>query len=91
MIDDVLAQFPGAKKTPNGWQAKCPAHDDKVASLSISVQEDGKVLLYCHAGCELRDILHAVGLKMTDLFPPATARSRQRSRPLDCRHVRLHR
>ena len=70
MIDDVLARFPGARKTPNGWQAKCPAHHDQVASLSISVQEDGKVLLYCHAGCELRDILHAADLRMTDLFPP---------------------
>lgn len=72
MIDHVLAQFPGAKKTASGWQTKCPAHDDKVASLSISVQEDGKVLLYCHAGCELRDILRAVDLKMTDLFPAAS-------------------
>jgi putative DNA primase/helicase len=72
VIDDVLAQFPGVKKTANGWQTKCPAHDDKVASLSISVQEDGKVLLYCHAGCELRDILRAAGLKMTDLFPATT-------------------
>lgn len=69
MIDDVLSRFPGAKQTPNGWQAKCPAHEDKVASLSISVQDGGKILLHCHAGCELKDILHAVDLKMQALFP----------------------
>lgn len=69
MIDDILTRFPSARKTANGWQAKCPAHADEVASLSINVQEDGKVLMYCHAGCEIEDILHAVGLKMSDLFP----------------------
>ena len=75
MIDDVLGRFPGAKQTPNGWQAKCPAHDDKVASLSISVQDDGKILLHCHAGCELKDILHAVGLKTQNLFPAGQQQS----------------
>jgi len=68
-VDQVVAHFPGAKKTSNGWQAKCPAHDDKVASLSIHLEEDGKVLLHCHAGCEPEVVLRAVGLKMSDLFP----------------------
>lgn len=48
-------------------QAKCPCHDDKNASLTISHKGD-KTFLYCHAGCETNEILECVGLKMSDLF-----------------------
>lgn len=68
-VDEIVAHFPGAKRTPNGWQSKCPAHEDKVASLSIHQEEDGKVLLHCHAGCEPDVVLRAAGLKISDLFP----------------------
>lgn len=56
----------------NHWQAKCPAHDDHVASMTIT-PGDGKVLLHCHAGCSVQAILGALGLKLVDLFtsPPA--------------------
>jgi putative DNA primase/helicase len=68
-VADIIAYFPDAKHTSNGWQAKCPAHDDSVASLSIHQEGDGKVLLHCHAGCEPEIVLRAVGLKLSDLFP----------------------
>lgn len=31
--------------------ARCPAHDDRTPSLSISDGRDGKLLVHCHAGC----------------------------------------
>ena len=49
--------------------AKCPAHEDRTASLSINTGDDGRVLIRCHAGCELDAILHAVHLERRDLFP----------------------
>lgn len=50
-------------------KAKCPCHDDKQASLSISYDDkDNKTLIYCHAGCDTRSVLNSVGLKITDLF-----------------------
>jgi hypothetical protein len=50
-------------------KAICPAHKDKEASLSVNYDSrDNKTLVYCHAGCETRDIISKVGLKMTDLF-----------------------
>ena len=48
-------------------QAKCPCHNDKNASLTISHMGD-KTFMYCHAGCETGDILESVGLKMSDLY-----------------------
>jgi hypothetical protein len=36
--------------------------------LSISVGDDGRVLLKCFAGCRTETIVNALGLSMTDLF-----------------------
>lgn len=55
------------RKTKDGYQAKCPAHEDSTPSLSVT-QTDGKVLLHCHAGCTPQDVTHALGLGMADLF-----------------------
>jgi len=66
-VESFLSRFSHVRKTPNGWQACCPTHGDKKASLSISVKE-GKILLFCHAGCHTEAILEAVGLKSKDLF-----------------------
>lgn len=50
----------------NSYQCKCPVHIDDKASLTVS-QENGKLLLYCHAGCDTKDILEAVGLSFQEL------------------------
>ena len=52
-----------------GWQANCPAHEDRAPSLSLREAQDGRLLLHCHAGCEPRAVLAALGLTFTDLFP----------------------
>lgn len=56
--------------------AKCPAHPDKSPSLSVGCK-DGKVLLFCQAGCTTADVLAALELAPGDLFdekkPKATA------------------
>lgn len=52
----------------NQYQACCPGHDDRKASLSISIGNDSKILLHCHAGCSREQILEPLGLKDRDLF-----------------------
>ena len=52
-----------------GFVARCPAHDDKEPSLRVD-EHDGKTLLRCHAGCDTRDVVAAMGIAMTDLFEP---------------------
>jgi hypothetical protein len=72
-LDSVLSRFKSVRRVKGGWQACCPAHDDRHASLSISVGDDGRVLLHCHAGCDTSAVLAAVGMQLADLFPPTGA------------------
>jgi len=68
MIDTLLSCLQGVRRNgSNGWLALCPAHDDHEPSLSIKVV-DGKILLKCFAGCELREILKPLHLEPKDLF-----------------------
>ena len=57
-----------AKRSGEGWKAKCPVHDDRDPSLSIREGSDGRALIKCHAGCQTNDVLAAIGLKPRDLF-----------------------
>ena|SRR5215211_1611013 len=53
----------------NGFHvARCPAHDDMKPSLSVAEGDDGRVLLKCYAGCDIEEIIDALGFKMPDLF-----------------------
>lgn len=65
---EILTRLEGVFETSNGWQARCPAHDDTKASLCIA-EDCGKTLLYCQGGCATADIVEAMGLQMRDLFP----------------------
>ena len=74
-------------KEDHGNRAKaiCPAHPDKEASLSINYDEkENKTLLYCHAGCETKEILDRVGLKITDLFDkPMDSNTKSKGRNIE--------
>jgi hypothetical protein len=68
-------------------RARCPAHDDRNPSLSITAAA-GRVLLRCHAGCRTDAVLAALGLARADLFDE-TARRRDGDAdwlPADCCH-----
>lgn len=64
-----------ARQRGSGWQARCPAHEDKTPSLSITESADGKVLFHCHAGCQITEIMAAVGLTYNDIFLPDPLRA----------------
>ena len=73
--DDLLRHFDHVIKikTAKGckWtcSARCPAHRDKINSLTISESNEGKILFYDHAGCELEYILAAADLSIRDISP----------------------
>lgn len=57
------------KRTQTGYLVRCPAHEDKQASLSVTQGNDGKILVKCFAGCAFTEIVSALGLEPKDLFP----------------------
>ncbi len=62
-----VRQHPGG-----GWTASCPGpthkHGDRNPSLAITERDD-KILLYCRAGCRAAEILSALGLGFSALYP----------------------
>ncbi len=67
-VHDILSRLQGVNGGGGQWSARCPAHDDKRQSLSISQGKDGQVLLKCHAGCTVESITSALGIEVKDLF-----------------------
>ena len=67
-VKDFLSLLKGVKPAgKNLWLALWPGNDDNKQSLSVK-EADGRILLHCHAGCELTDILKPLGLEPRDLF-----------------------
>lgn len=64
---DILVRLHGVRGKVPTWTARCPAHDDKKSSLSISQAAD-RVLMKCHAGCSVEAIVAKLGLKLSNLF-----------------------
>ncbi len=60
MTAETIAKALAGRKAGSGWTARCPAHDDRNPSLSISTGKDGKVLLRCHAGCDQAQVIDAL-------------------------------
>ncbi|MDB4893177.1 MAG: hypothetical protein JWL61_5032, partial [Gemmatimonadetes bacterium] len=74
-VDRVLAKL--ARVKPNGsrqWMARCPAHEDDTASLSIKEGTDGRVLLNCHAMCQTAAVVAAISLSMSDLYAQSSVK-----------------
>lgn len=68
--ETLLWRLEAARRVSEGrWVARCPAHEDRSPSLSVRQLDDGRTLIHCHAGCAPGDVLAAVGLSMSDLFP----------------------
>jgi putative DNA primase/helicase len=51
----------------SAWVAVCPGHDDRVRSLSLFVGRSGRLVAYCHAGCNEAAVLAAAGLTASEL------------------------
>jgi putative DNA primase/helicase len=60
MNAETIARMLDGRKAGKSWMARCPAHDDRVPSLSIRDAENGKVLVRCHAGCDQGRVIAAL-------------------------------
>lgn len=76
-LERLLSSLDKVEKLPQGnhqarYRACCPAHGDKNPSLSITLSNSDTILLKCWAGCSAEQVVNAVGMEMTDLFPEQT-------------------
>jgi len=68
-IDEFARKLDGVHQHGKEYSARCPAHDDRKASLCFSEGKDGRILLTCQAGCRTETILDLMGLKFSDITP----------------------
>ena len=69
---DIVAVFNHVTQGAGSWSGDtfnrtCPVHEDKKASLSITMGQD-KILMRCHAGCNFGTICEGLGIKPKHTF-----------------------
>lgn len=67
--DELLDRFDKARRTSRGWTARCPAHEDRSPSLSISVGHTRWLIKGC-ANCDFWDIVAAASLETQRMVFP---------------------
>ena len=68
-VTDALAAAGSSRKFNGNWQCPGPMHSNGDRNPSLHVAYNGRtVALKCHTGCDIREIVDALGLEMTDLF-----------------------
>ena len=63
----IASKLKGARQWGESWTARCPTHNDSMASLKISKGRKA-TMIYCHAGCTTADILTELGWSMAMLY-----------------------
>lgn len=74
--DALLTRLDGVKQTGTyKWSAHCPCsanHKNADADSSLSIEfkpESGKILMYCHTGCDIEEICAELKINKRDLSP----------------------
>ena len=62
------------KDSGDSFMARCPAHDDHNASLSVGRGDKHPVVVKCHAGCTPEAVVEALGLTKGHLMAPTTTK-----------------
>ncbi|MGW5687587.1 toprim domain-containing protein [Nonomuraea sp. NPDC003754] len=89
---EVTGHVPRA--SGSGHSARCPAHDDRTPSLSVSVGRGGGVILKCHGGanCPADDVIAALNLTWSDLYADdqrERPRNDRADRWMPCQHDKV--
>ena len=68
LVLDLLGGADQLKRSGDNWEARCPAHEDDHASLSVGTGGGGRAILNCHAGCTIHQICSSLGIGLRDLY-----------------------
>ena len=66
--DSVLDKLSNIQDCGEYLKARCPAHEDDRASLSLAIGRTGHLIMKCHAGCSFQEILGAARIEMAETF-----------------------
>lgn len=79
----ILEKLDRVKKTgSDSAKSACPVPEhgkgrgDKHRSFHITRKNDGKILIHCFADCTTQEVVDALGIRMSDLFPKSEECSR---------------
>lgn len=89
-VDLILSKLEAVRPAGSDHTARCPAHADRTASLSIGRSAQGSALLKCFAGCDTAAVLSAIGLTLADLFPERPRMENADRPPRDNPQSRFH-
>lgn len=73
IVQNFLNRLDNVRVEGDGWSARCPCRtDDHNPSVHVGQGRDGRVLVTCHRGdgCDVNEICDAVGISISELFPP---------------------
>lgn len=69
-VEEFLSLLKGVRSSGHDrWNALCPSHSDRNPSLAVTRGERVPILLHCFAGCDVGQIVSALGLELSDLMP----------------------
>jgi hypothetical protein len=49
-----------ARQSATGWKLRCPAHDDRSPSFTVSRGDGGRPIMHCFGGCTFPEIARAI-------------------------------
>lgn len=80
-ISELLHCLDGVIQTSGGYMAKCPAHEDRRQSLTVTSGKQNQILIHCFAGCDIHQIVDSLGLTISDLYPESVKLYRPSKHP----------
>ena len=84
----LISKLDKVKQTgPGRWVACCPAREDKHPSMTIRELDDGRILIHDFGGSTVKEILDAIGMDISDLFPPRQTYGKPERRPFPAADV----
>lgn len=76
MLDEILSRLDKVRQHGDRYRSVCPVHDGNNPTALSLKEEDGKVLIHCHA-CLAKgpEVVRAIGLTDAALFNDAPQRT----------------
>jgi hypothetical protein len=69
-VDLVLSKLEGVRRSGRGWRADSPVSGSKGA-VSVAEADNGSVLICDFSAAGVHEVLAAIGLQPSDLYPPS--------------------